>query len=347
MARLSLKTKTTTNDLVVNIGTSVNDKTGDPLRTAFGKLKDSINQAEANFIELYASVGADAAANELVNGSYTVSLGVDGTLNLPVSSDNSALIQSTTHIKLNANTKTWSFASDGNLTLPPGGDILSSTGSSVLGGGGTTLPASTTGYLKNNGSGTLSWDAITIPSTLGDLGITAGSNGQFLQTDGAGSYTWAYSGGYDQTLNTTDQVTFDRVITTNYTQAAEYKYTGNISGYGSAPITVAGGANTVVYSYASWFTSAKLVIQIEGQLDGDNTGVEHTQTCEATVASIYNTTDDPVMSVYGVVHTSPTPLATLTVNRNGGAIEIMAENSQTTTNLVVKVQSIQFVSRYD
>jgi len=61
MARLSLKTKTTTNDLVVNIGTSVNDKTGDPLRTAFGKLKDSIDQAEANFIELYATTGADVA----------------------------------------------------------------------------------------------------------------------------------------------------------------------------------------------------------------------------------------------------------------------------------------------
>ena len=58
MARLSLKTKTVTNDLVVNIGTSVNDKTGDPLRTAFGKLKDSINQAEANFIELYSGGGS-------------------------------------------------------------------------------------------------------------------------------------------------------------------------------------------------------------------------------------------------------------------------------------------------
>jgi hypothetical protein len=143
MARLSLKTKTVTNDLVVNIGTSVNDKTGDPLRTAFGKLKDSINQAEANFIELYSAVGADVA--------------------IPTQTNNEGKFLTT-----NGTTLSWATVSSG-----------------------TTLPASTSGYLKNNGSGTLTWEAITIPTTLGDLGITAGANGQFLQTDGAGSYTWA------------------------------------------------------------------------------------------------------------------------------------------------------------
>lgn len=143
MARLSLKTKITTNDLVVNIGTSINDKTGDPLRTAFGKLKDSIDQAEANFIELYAVAGADVA--------------------IPAQTNNDGKFLTT-----NGTTLSWATVSSG-----------------------TTLPASTTGYLKNNGSGTLSWEAITVPTTLGDLGITAGANGQFLQTDGAGSYTWA------------------------------------------------------------------------------------------------------------------------------------------------------------
>jgi hypothetical protein len=97
--------------------------------------------------------------------------------------------QAAINVTITAKDKTWTFGNDGSITLPAGGDILDSTGTSVL-GGGTTLPASTSGYLKNNGSGTLTWDAITIPTTLGDLGITAGSNGQFLQTDGAGSYTW-------------------------------------------------------------------------------------------------------------------------------------------------------------
>ena len=38
-------------------------------------------------------------------------------------------------------TKTWEFGMDGNLTLPEGGDILDSTGTSVLGGGGAPATA--------------------------------------------------------------------------------------------------------------------------------------------------------------------------------------------------------------
>ena len=52
----------------------------------------------------------------------------------------------------------WDFGTDGNLTLPAGGDILDSTGASVL-GGGTTLPANASGYLVNDGTGALSWAA--------------------------------------------------------------------------------------------------------------------------------------------------------------------------------------------
>lgn len=43
------------------------------------------------------------------------------------------------------------------LVLPSGADIVDSTGASVLGGGGTTLPNDAPGYLRNNGNGTLSW----------------------------------------------------------------------------------------------------------------------------------------------------------------------------------------------
>jgi hypothetical protein len=38
-----------------------------------------------------------------------------------------------------ANEKRWTFDGDGDLTLPPGGDILDSNGNSVLGGGGTAV----------------------------------------------------------------------------------------------------------------------------------------------------------------------------------------------------------------
>jgi len=53
--------------------------------------------------------------------------------------------------------KSFEFRDTGVLALPAGGDIVDSTGASVLGGGGTTLPADASGYLNNNGSGTLTW----------------------------------------------------------------------------------------------------------------------------------------------------------------------------------------------
>ncbi len=53
--------------------------------------------------------------------------------------------------------KSFEFRDTGVLALPAGGDIVDSNGASVLGGGGTTLPADASGYLNNNGSGTLSW----------------------------------------------------------------------------------------------------------------------------------------------------------------------------------------------
>ena len=51
----------------------------------------------------------------------------------------------------------------------------------------------------------------SIPSTLTDLGITDGTVNQVLTTDGAGNFTFSSQGGFDQTLNTTDAVTFASV----------------------------------------------------------------------------------------------------------------------------------------
>ena len=51
----------------------------------------------------------------------------------------------------------------------------------------------------------------SIPSTLTDLGITDGTLNQVLTTDGAGNFTFSSQGGFDQTLNTTDAVTFASV----------------------------------------------------------------------------------------------------------------------------------------
>jgi hypothetical protein len=101
---------------IINIGTTVNDRSGDPLRTAFDK-------ANHNFTELYSAVGADiqipaqtgnngkylttngqeltwatieppssTPSNSIVNGSYTVSVDTFGVLNVPLSQFNTAQV---------------------------------------------------------------------------------------------------------------------------------------------------------------------------------------------------------------------------------------------------------------
>jgi hypothetical protein len=66
MSRTSLKTSSVANDLVVNTGTAINARDGDPLRTAFTKLNTSISNAELNFIDLYTNyVSATGLATTL------------------------------------------------------------------------------------------------------------------------------------------------------------------------------------------------------------------------------------------------------------------------------------------
>lgn len=77
------------------------------------------------------------------------------------------------------------------------------------------------------------------------------------------------------------------------------------------------GVPTVVYTASSWTSGLKMIIVMEGNVDGDLTG-KHTQTCEVIVASRgqQNGLGEPVASIYGVVYTSLTPLATVTARRN-------------------------------
>jgi hypothetical protein len=89
---------------------------------------------------------------------------------------------------------------------------------SASGGGGSTLPANAAGFLNNNGSGILSWQdiewsdvqnrpAFSIVATSGlytdlsgtpdsilDFGITDGSPGQVLTTNGSGVFTFTTAG---------------------------------------------------------------------------------------------------------------------------------------------------------
>jgi hypothetical protein len=95
---------------------------------------------------------------------------------------------------------------DGTTITINGSGVISSSG-------GSSLPANSTGFLRNNGSGILTWaipspqiqsdwtqtdagalDYIkhkpTIPTTLLGLGITEGTNGQVLTTNGSGTFSF-------------------------------------------------------------------------------------------------------------------------------------------------------------
>jgi len=97
---------------------------------------------------------------------------------------------------------------DGSSITINGSGVISAPGA----GGGTVLPANATGFLFNNGTGTLSWGSFsqvqadwtetnaalasyiqhkpTIPTTLLGLGISDGTNGQVLTTNGSGTFTF-------------------------------------------------------------------------------------------------------------------------------------------------------------
>ncbi len=141
--------------LNINIGTTANDKTGDPLRTAF----DKVNQ---NFVELYAHVGADVQipSQSGNNGKYLTTNGTTlswGTVastdtgvvrfnnnvvhtsagqNLVVNPSNDSLnkivipgagnggsfplslTNTEGNVTITANSKTWQFNTTGTLDLP-------------------------------------------------------------------------------------------------------------------------------------------------------------------------------------------------------------------------------------
>jgi len=93
-----------------------------------------------------------------------------------------------------------------------------------------------------------------------------------------------------------------------------------------------GVASQVVWtSTVSFISGAKLTIQVEVEETG-GIGNWETQVCEAVIAVRgYDTNSQPVISVYGITHTSVAPLMTFTVDRNSttNLIEIVGTRTGT------------------
>jgi hypothetical protein len=87
-------------------------------------------------------------------GTTELYLGSDSHF-VKLANDGAVVIQANDGVSSN---QQWLFDTAGKLQLPAGGDIVDSTGTTVL-GSGTTLPANASGYLVNDGAGALSWAA--------------------------------------------------------------------------------------------------------------------------------------------------------------------------------------------
>lgn len=105
-------------------------------------------------------------------------------------------------------------------------------------------------------------------------------------------------------------------------------------------------------SNVNYISGAKLTIQVEANEVGDATGW-HSQVCEAVIASrgyansAGGPLGDPVMTVYGVTHTSTVPLVTFTVQRNPTTknIEVIGTMTAAATAADLRIYSVETSTR--
>jgi hypothetical protein len=342
---------------------NISSSNGPTLYTWYGQEGNPYDPPGQHSLDIIGGSNADIDYVEFASYNWDNYIGVDNT---------KAFI----HTNWNDDpTQAWTFLRTGAVALTPQGIINSFnktsnvdvTDSNVYIGTVNQITGDPFGVLIDNGNITVSGNVVPSGNVTYDLG-TPENQWRHLYISSNTIYVGGASltvingellvngsvigGGtvYDQSLNITDNVTFNSVTSDTYVYTPEYRIGNAVVSTSAAPSTVLGAATSVVYTFDNWFTSAKFVFQVEGRLDSDAL-TDHTQTCEATVAATYNTSADPIMSVYGIVYTSVAPLATFTVRRGTGSaagkIEILATNSQTTTDLTVKVHATQFVSRYD
>ena len=104
--------------------------------------------------------------------SHSWSFDGDGSLKLPGD------IRSNSNINIDINLadstlRRWQFGEDGELTLPVGGDIVDSTGASVLGGGTSIPTVVTTGAVGDNGASHAKVQfTVTSATTVTAVGVT-------------------------------------------------------------------------------------------------------------------------------------------------------------------------------
>lgn len=318
-------------------------------------------------------------ANSATNTTITVSdsswvFDSDGIITLPggtilgrdVSGPSTVGVYSMVNNKFVINTsngisqKKWAFDTDGKLTLPVGGDILDSTGTSVLGGVG----ASTDVYKFD--SGVIGTKNNPDTGGWGDYNIVLDPGGE------------SYAGLFIPSVASQDagnslNIYNNKVIGNNIALSVNsgsfvFKGTGTLElphptnldfndpsiKFGDATsvstnnlgFAVPASLTGVVYvSRSTNLLSMKLLVTIQGLEDGGD-GNFHTQVCEMLVVRRTGATINTVNSVvYGVTYTSVGPLATITAQEDTltGRINILATPTNS-TGIGVKVHATEVIN---
>ena len=248
----------------------------------------------------------------LVNNGYVVQLDGSGTLTLSTSSNalyttTNALIKTFADIQISAGDdvgSNWIFGGDGELYLPTGGRIGATKGGTMLDGG------------FGSGASLTSFYASEMFSSC----VTANANGTLNITT------------YGDGVGVGGQWLFGLDGSTSLPNGVAYKSSGTV--------LCAAGADTVVYTgTAQYQMTFKLLLKVEG-IEGSNS-TEDTQSTEMIVAR-GNRVNTVAASVYGVVHTSVSPLATFTAQWN--AVTSLVEITCRPTSLTNSVTVIAFAT---
>lgn len=340
----------------INVGTSANDRKGDSLRAAFQKVN-------ANFTELYSSSGFTGTTDRLVNGSYEVVLSSAGILTMPDGlTINNSVVGYSDSTTISEETPGGTISStttlENQIAIDSTNSITISKVTTQINDDGVVTSTDSTGtILEITGiSGSLKrYVEPDGPNNSAYLQVRTDNDGAILEgvEENVGSTTYgrvaatqgviaisAGAGGIDQDWS------FD--FDGNFTLPSAGLIRQNHSFTRTTLETALAATSTVVWSAnADWMSSIKLTIQVEGHVTGDDTGW-HVQTCEATIASRgyangVNGYGDPEMSVYGIIYTSLSPLATFEVQRNVNTrlVEVVATGTDLNNNIIVSIHSVE------
>jgi hypothetical protein len=313
------------------IGQTANDRTGDPLRTAFVKVN-------SNFDELYARTGDDIQIPALAGNTGKV-LTTNGTTL-------SWTIDSTTTSQLVNGNKTVSLGTDGNLTFPRNGTIdnyLDTNSNQSIELTPNNLSQTTaTIIVDKNGPPNAQWATVQVGWTI-TIGLVTRTINSI--TEDLTTVSFVLNG--TVALPMTGSVIFQSLgmpllaITPDGTTAWTFGSDGTLTLPSGATQTSTGsincqpGVDTIVFTSSQvGIQTIKLLLQVEGTV---TTGDADTQSCEMIVAKGFRG-PTVVASVYGIVYTSVEPLATFTADWNPTLlrVEVMCQPTSLTNSIAVK-----------